>query len=57
MIADKRGGSGFCGFYGVSGDGAAHKDIEAPRNFEYMVFTKDGNPVNLLNPLNLWEFT
>ena len=29
--------------------GAAHKDIEAA-SFEYMVFTKDGNPVNLFAP-------
>ena len=42
------------GFMGAVGRaGAAHKNIEAPRSFEYMVFTKDGNPVNLLNPLHL----
>ena len=37
------------GFRGFNGGGAAHKNIEAPQSFEYMVFTKDGNPVNLLN--------
>ena len=34
------------------------KNNEAPRSFEYMVFTKDGNPVNplnLQNPLNLFR--
>ena len=45
--------SGFNRFGGFNGGGAAHKNIEAPRRFEYMVFTKDGNPVNLLNLFNL----
>ena len=31
------------------------KNIEAPQSFEYMVFTKDGNPVNLLNLQNLFN--
>ena len=29
------------------------KKSKAPRSFEYIVFAKDGNPVNLQNPLNL----
>ena len=47
--------SGFNRFGGFNGGGAAHKNIEAPRRFEYMVFTKDGNPVNLLNLQNLFN--
>ena len=31
------------------------KNNEAPRSFEYMVFTKDGTPLNLQNPLNLFR--
>ena len=33
-------------------EGAAHKNMEAPRSFEDMVFTKDEKPVNLLNLQN-----
>ena len=47
--------SGFNRFGGSNGGGAAHKNIEAPRSFEYMIFTKDGNPVNLLNLQNLFN--
>ena len=42
-------------FKASPGGGAAHKNIEAPRSFEYMVFTKDGNPVNLLNLQKLFN--
>ena len=36
--------------------GAAHKNREAPRSFEDMVFTKDEKPVNLLNLQNLLTY-
>ena len=34
----RKRGSGFCGFYGFSGKGAAHKKTEAPRKFEISDF-------------------
>ena len=30
----RKRGSGFCRFNGFSGEGAAHKNMEAPRRFE-----------------------
>ena len=51
----RKRGSGFNRFRRFNGGGAAHKNMEAPRSFEYMVFTKDGNPVNLLNLQNLFN--
>ena len=47
------GSKGSKGSEGSEGGGAAHHHREAPRRFEYMVFTKDEKPVNLLNLLNL----
>ena len=37
--------------------GAVHKIRRAARSFEDMVFTKDEEPVNLLNLQNLFEET
>ena len=56
MTAEEEG-SGFYGFYGFNRGGAAHKNRKAPRSFEDMVFTKDEEPVNLLNLQNLFKET
>ena len=47
--------SGFCGFYGFNGEGAAQKNNEAPRSLKYASSPKDGKPVNLSNLQNLFN--